>query len=76
MKKPETIVKEVVKQLVTIRKEQGLSHETVATRAGIHRSTVSLIEAGKRQPTLLTLLKIAQALKCDFGDVFKKIGSS
>lgn len=72
MKSSNDIMALVVKQLADIRKEKGLSHETVATHAGIHRTTISLIESGKNQPTLLTLLKITQALECDLGAIISK----
>jgi transcriptional regulator with XRE-family HTH domain len=53
------------------RKAQGLSHEKLAELAGIHRSTISLIENRKREPTLLTCLKIANALGIKFSDFVK-----
>ena len=72
MKKPGHIVKDVVGQLKALRKAQALSHEKVAARALLNRSTISVIETGKRQPTLLTLLKIAQALESDLGSLIAK----
>lgn len=75
MKKPEKIVSNVVDQLVSIRKKKGLSHDKVAARCGLHRSTISLIESGKNQGTLLTLIKIAQALECDLGEILIKAQS-
>lgn len=64
---PENIVSSVVKQLAEIRKQRGFSHETVGLRSGLHRSTISLIEARKREATLLTLIKICKAMDCDLG---------
>jgi len=40
----------------------GLSHEALAVAAGIDRSTVSLIESGKRTPSLTTAERLATAL--------------
>jgi transcriptional regulator with XRE-family HTH domain len=65
----ENIVDSVVRQLTEARKEQQLSHETVAKRAGVHRSTISLIESRNTQATLLTFLKVASALDCSLGKI-------
>lgn len=63
----EQIVDAVIAQLKQIRLEQGLSHEKLAAKAGLHRSTISLIESRKRQPTLLNCIKIARALDIELG---------
>lgn len=65
----ENIVDSVIKRLTEIRKRRGLSHESVAKLAGLHRSTISLVEARKREATLLTLLKISLALGCNLGNL-------
>jgi len=44
------------------RQATGLSHEALAVAAGIDRSTVSLIESGKRTPSLTTAERLATAL--------------
>lgn len=62
---PKTIVDEVIKRLTEKRKSLNLSHEKVAELAGLHRSTISLIESRKREPTLQTVIKIAHALDYD-----------
>ena len=72
IKKSENIVDFVVLELSEIRKQKSVSHETVAKLAGLHRSTISLIESRKREPTLLTLLKICQALEVDLGGVITR----
>jgi transcriptional regulator with XRE-family HTH domain len=71
-KLPKKIVASVVNQLYQIRKEKKLSHEKVAQLSELHRSSISLIEAGKTQATLLTLLKICQALECDLSRLLAK----
>jgi transcriptional regulator with XRE-family HTH domain len=43
------------------RKEQYLSQENFAEKAGIHRTYVSQIERGLKSPTLYTLANIAKA---------------
>lgn len=53
---------EIGKTIARIRKNKGLSLENVASVAGIHRTTVGLIERGEREPTINTAAKIAGAL--------------
>jgi transcriptional regulator with XRE-family HTH domain len=71
-KKQRKIVSSVVSQLRALRKEKNLSHEKVAQASKLNRSTISLIESGKIQPTMLTLLKICEALDCNLGGMVAK----
>jgi len=50
---------EVLKQH---RTAAGLSQEKLALEAGLDRTFISLLERGRRQPTLTTLVLIAEAL--------------
>jgi DNA-binding XRE family transcriptional regulator len=68
-KTAEAVIAAVVARLKDARRERGLSHDEVARRAGLHRSAVSLIESGKRQPTLLSCEKIALALEVSLGEI-------
>lgn len=45
-----------------IRKEKGLSHEKLAELAGLHPTTLSLLERNKRQPSISTLFQLADGL--------------
>lgn len=45
-----------------LRREQGISQEELADRAGMHRTFISQIERAVKNPTIQTLDKIAQAL--------------
>ena len=44
------------------RKERGLSQEGLAFECGVHRTYVSGVERGIRNPTVVVLEKIARAL--------------
>ena len=44
------------------RKERGLSQEGLALECDVHRTYVSGVERGVRNPTVLVLEKIAMAL--------------
>lgn len=48
-----------------LREAKGWSQEDYADRAGIHRTYVSDIERGKRNPTILVVEKLAQPLGVD-----------
>jgi transcriptional regulator with XRE-family HTH domain len=44
------------------REAEGLSQETLADKAGVHRTYVGLVERGQRNPTLEVGLRLATAL--------------
>jgi len=46
-----------------LRKSAALTQEQLALEAGLRRTYVSILELGQQQPTLTTILKLAQALK-------------
>ena len=46
-----------------VRKERGLSQEGLAFECGLHRTYISGVERGVRNPTVLVLEQIAKALK-------------
>ena len=53
-----------------LRESAGLSQETLATRAGLHRTHVSLIETGKRLARLDTVGQLAVALGVEVAELF------
>jgi len=48
------------KNIRRLREEQGWSQEDYADRAGIHRTYVSDIERGRRNPTITVVEKLAK----------------
>ncbi len=50
-----------------LREEKGLSLTKLAEKAGISKSTLSPLEAGRTNPTISTLWAIADALDVPFG---------
>jgi transcriptional regulator with XRE-family HTH domain len=44
------------------RKAQSLSQERLALRARIHRTEISLLERGERDPRLSTIVRLARCL--------------
>lgn len=45
------------------RERLGLTQEQVAQRSGVHATEVSRIEAGKRDPQVSTVRRLAKAVK-------------
>ena len=62
----------VVTALREKRQQQGFSMERLAEKAGLSTSMISLMERGLRNPTLDTLLRIAEVLEVDLGRVIQK----
>ena len=50
------------RNLRACRSRAGLSQERLAFKAKLHRTEVSLLERGAREPRLSTLVKLARAL--------------
>ena len=63
--------KALISTLIERRKELGLSHARLANLAGVHRTAISHIESGKRNPTLLTCLKLAEALNTSLAELLQ-----
>ena len=55
------------------RLELGFSQEELAERAELHRTYVSDVEAGKRNPSLASIQRLAKALDTSLGDVFSAL---
>jgi transcriptional regulator with XRE-family HTH domain len=53
-----------------LRKGQGLSQETLAGRAGLHRTYVADVERGARNLSLASIEKLAQALEVSLPSLF------
>ncbi len=46
-----------------IRKEKGLTQETLSELSGLSQQYISDLERGKRNPTIVTIYELAMALK-------------
>ena len=58
------------KELRRIRKEKGLSIQILADLAGISYVNLSSIERGKQNPRPETIKKLADALSCDYNQLY------
>jgi transcriptional regulator with XRE-family HTH domain len=61
--------KKLAENLRRIRLERGLSQEALALEADIDRAYMSGLERGVRNPTVMLLAKLANALKVPLGDL-------
>lgn len=59
---PDDLEKRFGDELRRLRTKRGLSQEALAHACGRHRTYVSLLERGKKSPTLRTLFMLASAL--------------
>ena len=57
-----------------IRNQQGVSQEKLALMAGVDRSYIGRVERGDNNVAILTLQKIAHALKVSVSDLIAEAG--
>ena len=65
----------LAKNLKRIREERGYSQEDLAFRADLHRTYVSGVERGVRNPTIVIVQKLAEALEVEAADLLASKGS-
>ena len=56
-----------------LRKTKGLSQEELSLRSGLDRTFISRLEGGQRQPTISTLIKLAQALNVTAASIVAEV---
>jgi transcriptional regulator with XRE-family HTH domain len=59
------------RNLRRLREAKGLSQEQFADEAGIHRTYVSDLERGSRNPTIRVVDRVAKALGVTASDILK-----
>lgn len=67
------IRKKFGKRLRQLREERGWSQEEFADRAGLHRTYVSAVERGVRNPTLSVLERLAKALSMKLSELVQSV---
>jgi transcriptional regulator with XRE-family HTH domain len=66
----EDILHRLGSRIRQLREQAGVSQETLGLLSGLHRTYIGAIERGERNPSVLSLEKIAAALKVSVGDLF------
>jgi transcriptional regulator with XRE-family HTH domain len=59
--------------LQKLRKEKGLSQEDLGLESGYHRTYISLLERGKKSPSLKTIFQLAKALHVNPSEFLERI---
>lgn len=60
----------VALNLRRLRVLRGISQDNLALEANVERAYVGYLERGTKNPTVMTLEKIAEALSCDISEFF------
>lgn len=58
--------------LQKLRRARGLTQEELSARADIHQTYLSGLEGGKRNPSLLLLARLADALEIGLEELVKR----
>jgi transcriptional regulator with XRE-family HTH domain len=58
--------------LRALRMKRKISQERLAESADLHKNMVGLLERGRRNPSLITIVKLAKALKVEPAKFFAK----
>jgi len=61
----------VGRNFARLRREKGLTQEELALRSGFSQQYLSGLESGKRNPTIVTLYELAQALHVSHMDLVR-----
>jgi transcriptional regulator with XRE-family HTH domain len=64
----------VGRNIARIRNEKGLTQEALAERSGFSQQYLSGLEQGRRNPTIVTIYELAQALGVDHLDLVRPKG--
>ena len=61
----------VGRNFARLRHESGLTQEEVEERSGFSQQYISGLERGRRNPTIVSLFELAQALGVDYLELLK-----
>lgn len=67
------ILKQFGVNLRACRLERGLTQEQLADRAALDRTYISGIERGERNPSLVNLARLAEALQIPLFELMKRL---
>ena len=57
------------KRIQEIRRDKGLTQEQLAAASGLHRAYIGHLEAGRRNPTILTISLLAEGLNVPMAEL-------
>jgi transcriptional regulator with XRE-family HTH domain len=65
--------KKLGNKIKELRKLRNFTQEDLADKVQVDRSYMGFVERGEKNPTLLTLIKIAKAFKIPLAELFKDV---
>lgn len=63
--KNQEYLKNFANKVKCMRERQGISQEKLAEKAGLHRTNIGMVERVERNPSLISIYKIAEGLGTD-----------
>ncbi|ATZ16793.1 transcriptional regulator [Williamsoniiplasma luminosum] len=66
------VLENLAYNLKTEREKQKISQEELSFRSDLHKNYISDIELAKRNPSIKSLLKLANGLEIDWLDLLKE----
>ena len=70
------VLKELGAVVRTYRHQKGMSQETLAERSELHRTYISGVERGRRNLSLQSISKLADALGISISALFSSVGTA
>lgn len=61
-------------QIRQLRQDKSVSQEELADMAGVHRTYIGMIERGEKNVTMVTLLRLSEALNVPIDQLTKGLG--
>lgn len=71
--KNQPLINALATEIKLRRQELGFSQEDLAGRCQLDRPYISLIEVGKKQPTLSVLMRLAEGLQLSLADFMGRV---
>lgn len=71
---PQKTVDQVVKKIREKRLEKSLSYDGLAMLADLNKSTIGMVETRRNSPTLLTCIKLCDALDMRLSELLREVG--
>jgi transcriptional regulator with XRE-family HTH domain len=69
------IAKSFGQVLQQLRRDHGLSQEELGFASGYHRTYISLLERGRKSPSLRTIFELAKAFKVNPSEIVERVQS-
>ena len=70
-----SVAKSFGQALRQLRLERGMSQEELGFASGYHRTYISLLERGKKSPSLQTIFQLAKALNVEPSQMVERVQS-